>query len=184
MSELYRFRVARGLSRQQDGDSMSDWNDTGFRHLVLERDAHAAMERALVSFGQNVDGLLFLDAMTRSRAGMADPAAMILLPRDYWLSGHVLEVRGARKDVKFTYCSYRPDATPLQYPPVSLVYVPDREILATLSEKSPIFAAGWSLVRDQDASEQWLCITDPLPEPWASDAERADRALFNRLIAR
>jgi hypothetical protein len=86
--------------------------------------------------------------------------------------------------VKLSYCSYKAGDDVLEYPPVSIIYVPDREILGAPAEQSPMFSGAWGLVRDTPPGDQWLCIADPLPEPWASEAERTDRALFARVRAR
>ena len=174
-------RVAHGVSRREIGGVMSGWNPDRFAHLVLDAHGQTALDRALEPFGQTVEGLLFLDSLTRSRSDIPDPAAVVVYPKDYLLSGHMLQLRGERTDVKFTYCSYKPTDPPLAYPPVSLVYVPDREILSILALKSPMLAQAWTLVCDTDPTARWLCIVDPLAADWVSDAERMDRALFDGL---
>ncbi|MBA3655963.1 MAG: hypothetical protein H0W69_01265 [Gemmatimonadaceae bacterium] len=137
-----------------------------------------ALDRALEPFSQTAEGFLFLDSLTRSRANLPDPAAIVVFPRDYQLAGHFLQLRGDRVDVKCSFCSYRPGDLPRAYPPVSIIYIPDWEIFADLASKSPLLAGAWDSVAGADKRQSWIILADPLSEPWASNAETTDDALF------
>ena len=181
MAERFQLGVAHGFSRHEVDGEFTPLAPDSFAHLILAPSGMAALERAMIPFGQTAYGILLLDSFTRSRAKLPDPVAIVLFDRDYSLIGHFLELRGERSDVKCTYCSYRPDQPPPAYPPISLVYVPDWEIFATMARGSPLLAGAWSSLSDADHRKRWLCIADPLPEQWVATMEASDRKTFTRI---
>lgn len=182
MAERFQFDVARQYSRSEREGILRPWQKDQFAHLVVERSGLDALTRVLGFFKHTPESFFLLDSLTRSRANLPDPVAIVLFPRDYHLAGHFLQLRGPRGDVKSTFCSYHPGDPPVDYPPVSVIYLPDWEIFAELSAKSPLLAGAWDLVAEADRTYRWLVLADLLPEPWASETEASDKTRFRHVF--
>lgn len=178
MAYLLEFHIAKSFSRDVVDGLPSPWRADSFAHLVLAPRDAARLTHALSSFGNDADQFLELDSRTRSRGEVPDPCAIILLPRDYLLAGHFIQIRGERSDVKFSYASYSSQSSPSAYPPLSLIYLPDWDIGARLALQSPLVGGAWELLSTADRERHWLCVADPLPDEWVTEHEAIDREIF------
>jgi hypothetical protein len=113
------------------------------------------------------------------------PWGVVAFEREYRLAGHVCASRHNPRDVLFTGYSVRTDYSVARTgpPPVSMLFFHSKLVVSTLASQSPLFSACWSILADKPQNRNWLCVPDPLPESWVTEAEKVDAALFSRANA-
>jgi hypothetical protein len=107
------------------------------------------------------------------------PWALIALDRDYALVGHLMQMKGTTRDLRFTwYSSIRREPTHL-----SFLFAMNKTILAQLAARTPLIGHVWNILKDKAENRRWFCLCDPLPDEWARKHESMDTDLRHELQA-
>lgn len=160
---------------------------TGFLHgstdcgywLILPGEAEEALDTIVAPFGLTGEGWIYLCSLGIKRADDI-PWALIALDREYKLVGHLMTIKGNTRDLRFAWYSRanQPDSATKC---VSFLIAMNKDILSSLANQTPLLTSAWELLKDKSENQQWFCISDPLPEEWARNAEDIDVQLINSL---
>src|SRR4030066_962241 len=160
---------------------------TGFLHgstdcgywLILPGEAEEALDTIVAPFGLTGEGWIYLCSLGIKRADDI-PWALIALDREYKLVGHLMTIKGNTRDLRFAWYSRtnQPDSATKC---VSFLIAMNKDILSSLANQTPLLTSAWELLKDKSENQQWFCISDPLPEEWARNAEDIDVPLINSL---
>ena len=105
------------------------------------------------------------------------PWALIALDREYALVGHLMQIKGTTRDLRFMwYSSARKEPTHL-----SFLFVMNKMILAQLADRTPLIGCAWNFLKDKEEGRRWLCLCDPLPEEWRRRHKTEDLDLRREL---
>lgn len=112
------------------------------------------------------------------------PWAIILYDRIYDLAGHFREIKGDTLDMVYTWYTVEQanadDPLDRKY---SVLFIMNKAILLKHGDKSPLFRDAWNLLKNASDDNHWLCIADPLPEPWVKENEAIDLDLLKKQMS-
>jgi hypothetical protein len=126
-----------------------------------------------------------IEMSCRSQFGRI-PWAIVFFPKEYPLSGHLLNIRSSL-DVRFSAYSViemkQYDPNVLGAPPLSILWFFTKEsLLKTAERKSPMLAGIYEAMRDVDEDGCWTMIADPLDPEWVANAAKTNSALFFQAV--
>jgi len=176
--ELTVMGPVRAHELDQTG-SLRDITDCGY-WLFLPPDAEKAFDTIVEPFGLTGEGWIYL-CSHGIKCSEDVPWALIALDREYKLVGHLMTIKGSTRDLRFAWYSRakQPDSA-TRY--VSFLIVMNKGILSFLAHQTPLLTSAWELLKDKFETQQWFCISEPLPEEWARETEDHDDQLISQLV--
>ena len=103
------------------------------------------------------------------------PWALACLDREYAIAGHIATSRNPDSGISFSPYSQVPDPVPEFFVPgVGVLVFSNKKGLELSAEKSPLFAAAWSALRECSPDKRWLVILDKPSETWLEEVLRGD----------
>lgn len=155
------------LGKHVTGDELGRW-------ILPPREAEKALDQVTKPFGISADGWLNLLGQIFTGTNQI-PWALIALDREYNLAGHLKSIKGLSRDMIFTAysLSHLRQGEPVK-PRFSMLIAFNKEIIGRVAAASPLLASAWDVLNDKAEDKRWLCVSDPLPEAWAHQAEAVD----------
>lgn len=107
------------------------------------------------------------------------PWAHACLDREYSIAGHVATTRPKNAGVLFSPYTQVRNPPPAGFiPAVGVLTFSSKAGLEKASDKSPIFAAAWSALRNCSEESRWLAVLDPVDVTWLARVTPGDQALW------
>ncbi len=139
--------------------------------------------------GKDADGfLLEIEYMVRKEDSVSFPWAIVFLPEEYPLAGHLMSIR-PNMDIRFScysliwpgaYDNY--DFAVSGPPKVSMIFVFSKSALQQgASSGSPLLRDAWGILSDRAEDSRWVVLADTLDDDWVRDVAKTSDALFFEL---
>ena len=136
--------------------------------------------------GKDAGGfLLEIEYMFRKVDSESFPWAIVFLPEEYPLAGHLMSIR-PNMDIRFScYSLIWPGAydnydVAINGPPkVSMIFVFSKSALQHVaSSGSPLLKDAWDILSDKAEDCRWALLADVLDDDWVQDMAKTNDELF------
>ena len=136
--------------------------------------------------GKDAGGfLLEIEYMFRKVDSVSFPWAIVFMPEEYPLAGHLMSIR-PNMDIRFScysliwpgaYDNY--DLAGNGPPKVSMIFAFSKSALQhAASNGSPLLQDAWNLLSDRAEDCRWVVLADPLDDDWVQDVAKTSDELF------
>ncbi len=141
-----------------------------WRSFRLSRDASLSLQPIMRPYNLTPEACLGIFDHESNRH-QEWPWAVLAFRKEYPLTGHLAELRGAKRNLRlsgYTYLSRKLRRLPLPktVTPVSLVMVRKKAILRRLAKQSALLQPAWAALQFHSEDHHWLFLSEEPDEDW------------------
>lgn len=184
MNEVYEIAAGDTCMASYDSNGLLISEEKGGALIMLPYAASKRLDEILKTYDSDAEEWMYKICLLIDRIG-AYPWAFVAYEKEYYLSGHFMEIKAGSKELMFTSYSWGLKKAPMgEYPPLSFILAMNKNALQGASGKSPLLQDAWAALKDKSEDKYWICFPSALEGDWVRQEESKNAELLQKWAPR